>query len=81
MYILYVLKSRVAKKSYVGITNNLKRRLRQHNLGNNFYTKKYLPWELIYQEEFVSRKEARKREKYFKAGTGRRFLKKFVFKN
>ncbi|PIS15362.1 endonuclease [Candidatus Shapirobacteria bacterium CG09_land_8_20_14_0_10_38_17] len=66
MYTLYVLKSKTAKRSYVGITNNLKRRFKQHNLGNNFYTKRHLPWELIYKEEFNNRKEARKREKYLK---------------
>jgi putative endonuclease len=80
MYILYVLKSKTAKKSYVGITIDLTRRINEHNSGKNFYTKRYCPWNLIYKEELSSWGEARKREKYLKSAVGRRFLKKFVFK-
>jgi len=81
MYFVYVLKSKVAKKSYVGITDSLKRRLVEHNSGKNFYTKRYKPWRLIYTEKFENREQARKREKYFKSAAGRRYLKKFIFKN
>jgi len=75
MYV-YVLKSKVAKKSYVGMTSNIERRLEEHNSGKNFYTKRYLPWEILHMEEFVNLEEARKREKYLKSTSGRRFLKK-----
>lgn len=81
MFIVYVLRSKIAKKSYVGITDNLRRRLEEHNLGKSFYTKRYKPWEMIYKEQFENREEARRREKYLKSAAGRRFLKKFVFKN
>jgi putative endonuclease len=80
MYTLYVLKSKVAKKSYVGITDDLSRRINEHNLGKNFYTKRYCPWRIIYTEEMRDRNEARRREKYLKSAAGRKFLKKFVFK-
>jgi len=63
-------------KSYVGITDDIDRRLREHNSGKHLYTKRYMPWELIYTEELASIDEARKREKYYKSTTGRRALKK-----
>ena len=75
MYV-YVLKSKFAKKSYVGMTIDVERRLGEHNSGKNFYTKRYLPWEIIHMEKFDNREEARKREKYLKSTSGRRFLKK-----
>ena len=80
MYYTYVLKSINHKKGYVGITDNLERRLYEHNSGRYIYTKRYLPWELIYKEDYKSRIEARKREKYLKSASGRRFLKK-LFNN
>ncbi len=41
MYTIYVLKSEVALKSYVGVTDNLERRIAEHNSGKNFYTKRH----------------------------------------
>jgi putative endonuclease len=81
MYTVYVLKSTVIKKSYVGITNDLERRLREHNEGKSYFTKRYLPWIVVYKEQVQDREEARKREKYLKSAAGRRFLKKEVFNN
>ncbi|MFA6257435.1 MAG: GIY-YIG nuclease family protein [Candidatus Paceibacterota bacterium] len=75
-YFLYILKSTVSLKSYVGITNNLNRRLAEHNSGKSFYTKRHCPWTMIYNEKYDSLKEARKREKYLKSASGRKFLKK-----
>jgi putative endonuclease len=80
VYKVYVLKSLRDKKSYVGITNNIQRRLIQHNSGNSYYTKRHKPWKIVYTETFENIIEARKREKYFKSASGRRYLKKFVFK-
>ena len=80
MFIVYVLKSNTADKSYVGLTNNINRRLREHNSGKHFYTKRYLPWVIIHEEEFDNFAEARKREKFLKSTNGRRFLKK-LFNN
>ena len=81
MYIVYILKSQNFLKSYVGMTDNLERRLNQHNQGWNTYTKRYLPWIVIYTEKYNTRIEAHEREKYFKSASGRRFLRKEVFKN
>ena len=79
-YFLYVLKSTTSLKSYTGITNNLERRLTEHNSGKHIYTKRYCPWIMIYYEKYGSLKEARKREKYLKSASGRKFLKELFKK-
>jgi putative endonuclease len=79
MYFVYVLKSETRGIHYVGYTENIERRLMEHNLGLlGKYTKGKGPWILIFQEEHSSIKDAMKREKYFKTGVGREFLKKNV---
>lgn len=71
----YVLKSDKDGRLYKGHTENLETRLLQHNSGKTPSTKLYLPWVLVYFEEFSTREEAILREKYFKSGIGREFLK------
>jgi putative endonuclease len=58
------------------MTQNLEQRLRQHNVGHANWSKRYKPWRLIHQESCSNRKEAREREKYFKSGSGKEFLRK-----
>lgn len=75
MYYTYVLKSTVDNKLYVGFTDDLKKRLLKHNNGLSLATKNRRPLELIYYEACLEKEKAIKREKYFKTGFGRRFLK------
>ncbi len=79
-YYVYILKSLKDDTLYIGLTNNLKRRLQQHNNGTNFSTKHKIPLILIYKEIACSLVEARKREKYFKSGCGREFIKSNIIK-
>ena len=76
MYFVYAIKSLQRNYIYTGLTNNLERRLSEHNNGYNKTTKPYTPFMLIYSERFETRVEARKREKYLKSGSGKEFLKK-----
>jgi len=78
MYFVYVLKSINHNKTYVGYTNNLNRRIEEHNKGRSKFTRTYKPWQLIYKEEYPTISEAMKREKYLKTSAGRNFLKKIV---
>ena len=78
MYFVYILKSLSARKTYVGSTDNLVRRLAEHNTGKSTFTKTFLPWKLIYSEECDSLKSVRNREKYFKTAAGRKVLKKLL---
>ncbi len=75
MFYTYVLRSKKDGKLYVGFTDNLKRRFSEHNGGLVKSTKDRLPFELVYYEACNDKDKALKREKYFKTGFGRRFLK------
>jgi putative endonuclease len=59
MFYVYVLKSQKDGRFYKGMTSFLEKRVKQHNLGQNKSTKGFLPWELVYYEEFQTRGEAR----------------------
>ena len=75
MYTVYALRSTTRNYIYVGMTSNLEERIKRHQAGYEKTTKPYLPFELIYTEKAPDRTEARKREKYFKSGIGKEFLK------
>ena len=76
MWYVYILKSRVYKKSYVGSTNDPQRRLTEHNSGKSVYTKRHKPWDILKIENFDTYKEARTRESFLKTGKGREELRK-----
>jgi len=75
MFYTYVLKSEKDGKLYIGFTDNLKRRFNEHNGGLVDATKNRRPFALVYYEACCKKDKALKREKYFKTGFGRRFLK------
>jgi putative endonuclease len=75
---VYVLKSLKKNYTYVGITNNLRHRLHEHNRGKNRSTKAYCPFELVKVEEFADKDSARAREKFLKSGKGREYLRKYL---
>jgi len=61
---------------YVGFTQDLKKRLANHNSGTTEHTKKYLPWELIMYLAFSNKIKALEFEKYLKSHSGRAFRDK-----
>jgi putative endonuclease len=67
MYYVYVLKSDAHDRIYIGFSNDVDMRLKQHNAGKTKSTKAYRPWKLIHTEEFPDRVSARKREKQIQA--------------
>jgi len=75
MFFAYALKSQIRNYIYVGLTNDVDRRLIEHNCGYNKKTKAYKPFKLIYSKKFETRHEARLKEKYLKSGIGKEFLK------
>lgn len=78
---MYALRSRVRKYIYVGLTNNLERRVKKHNDGKERTTRSYIPYELIYSKEFLTRESAREEEKRLKSGYGKEFLRDYYSKN
>jgi len=77
-YYTYVLHSPEYDKIYIGYTNNLKRRLHFHNKGIQGWTAKYIPWDLVYHEEYETKTEAMKREKELKSYQGRKFIREEI---
>jgi putative endonuclease len=75
MIIVYAIRSSSRNYVYVGMTNDLERRLKEHNNRENRSTKAYKPFTLIYSEEFPDRISARIKERYLKSGVGKEFLK------
>jgi putative endonuclease len=75
MFFVYVLRSEIRPYTYAGLTDDLERRVGQHQAGYVRTTKPYRPFILIHTEQFATRPEARAREKFFKSGQGREFLK------
>jgi len=66
MFYVYILKSRRDHKLYIGSTNDLKRRFKEHNAGSIFSTKLRRPFDLIYYEAYKAERDARKRESNLK---------------
>ena len=77
-YYAYVLYSDRFNRIYIGHTDCIERRLKQHNLGKVVSTKYYKPYRVIYFEIFSSRIDAVKREKELKKSSNRKLLKKFI---
>jgi len=66
MFYVYLLKSRKDNNLYLGSTNDLKRRFKEHNLGLVTSTKFRAPFDLIYYEAYKSENDARRREQNLK---------------
>lgn len=62
-------------KLYSGLTSNLKRRFNEHKNGKVESTKNFRPVKLIFYECFINRKDAERRERYFKTDKGKKMLK------
>ena len=77
-YIVYILIStKDPNRYYIGISQNLNRRLKKHNSGEcNSYSKKYAPWKVETYITFKNKLLAQKFESYLKHGSGHAFLKK-----
>lgn len=75
-YYVYLLQSISHDNLYVGYTQNLSTRLKQHNAGTNSSTKAYVPWDLIHYEAYRNQQDALRREKYLKTSQGKRMLRR-----
>ncbi len=66
MFYVYLLESKKDNDLYIGFTNNLQQRIKQHNNGLVPSTKLRRPFELVYFEGYKSEKDARQREQSLK---------------
>jgi len=77
MYYVYILQSEnFPEKFYTGLTNNIKRRLAEHNQGKSVHSNKYIPWKIKTYIAFSDEQKAFEFERYLKTGAGRAFAKK-----
>ena len=75
-YYVYVLRSLIDRKQYVGYTSDLRKRMEQHQRGKTFATAPRRPFTLAYYEASRSLVDAKRREGYLKGTGGRRYLAK-----
>jgi len=73
MFTVYVIRSERGIR-YIGFTEDLPKRLGQHNTRMSRFTSRDFNWKLVYKEEYSTRAEAMSREKWLKSGVGREFL-------
>ncbi|MBO8407438.1 MAG: GIY-YIG nuclease family protein [Proteobacteria bacterium] len=81
MFYVYLITSiSVPGQKYIGMTDDLPNRLKQHNAGYSFHTAKYKPWKLVNYFAFSSRHAAAEFEQYLKPGSGQAFANKHFWK-
>jgi putative endonuclease len=77
-YIVYIIQSEVDASFYIGFTGDIGKRLEYHNSGKSRYTSRKIPWNLVYTEKFVLKKDAIKREKFLKAQRNNEFYHRLI---
>lgn len=75
MNYVYILQSRKDCRFYTGLTNDLKRRFREHQSGNVKSTWNRRPLELVYYEACLNEDDAKQREVYLKSGMGKKYVR------
>ncbi len=77
LYYVYLIRSiKFPDQKYVGFTEDVTARIKEHNRGGSIHAGKYRPWELITYHAFTDKKHAKAFEKYLKSGSGRAFAAK-----
>jgi putative endonuclease len=71
----YILQSESDGNFYTGCTNDLRKRVQQHQSGQVISTQERLPIKLVYYEACLDQQDAYAREKYLKSGMGKRFIR------
>jgi len=78
MFYTYILYNDHINKYYVGSTNNLERRLQDHNRGKDRYTRQAKEWSLVYFEKHETRSQAVTRESQIKRKKSRVFIESLI---
>ena len=77
-YSVYILYSASLDKYYVGYTNDIIRRLSEHNRMKGKFTDKGIPWELVYNENYSDKISAENREKEIKRQKSRKYIESLI---
>jgi len=77
-WFVYIIYSEKINKYYVGVTDDLDWRLERHNMGWGKYTKRGIPWRLVYYETYETKSDALKREKEIKQKKSRTYIENLI---
>ena len=75
MYYVYILLNETKTRTYTGVTDDVDKRLTEHNAGGVKSSSPYRPYKIVHLESFETMSEARHKEKFYKSTAGRRKLK------
>jgi len=78
MHFVYILEAEDQQHWYIGLTDDLKRRIAEHNIGKSSHTSKFSSWKLKTYIAFADRTHAETFERYLKSHSGRAFTKKHL---
>ena len=81
MWYFYILYSEKIDRFYYGFTDDLQWRLERHNAGWGRFTRRGIPWKLVYYESFQTKTEAIHREKEIKRMKNRRYIQELIQKS
>jgi len=79
MFYVYILLNETKTRTYTGVSDDVDKRLAEHNAGRVKSSRSYRPYSIIHVEPFETLKEARQKENFYKSSTGRRRLKEKFF--
>ena len=74
----YILFSETCNQYYVGSTQNIDDRLKRHNSGRSTFTKRGIPWKLVYQKQYLTKSEAYQAELYIKSQKSRKYIEDLI---
>ena len=77
-YSVYILYSEKLDKYYIGSSHDPLLRLKYHNLGKKGWTKKGIPWRLVFQKHFNNKEIAQNKENFIKRQKNRTFVEKLI---
>ncbi len=78
MWEVYILYSEKRDRYYTGSTNNLERRVNEHNNRHTPSTRSGIPWRLVYRESYAEKWQARERERAIKKMKSRRYIESLI---
>jgi putative endonuclease len=81
MHYVYLLRSHAnSSRTYIGLTDDLRARLKNHNEGGSRHTARYRPWGIVCYVAFSNREHAAEFERYLKSGSGHSFAKRHLWR-
>ena len=78
MYYVYIIQSQLDNSFYIGFSENVDARLREHNVGRTNYTSKKRRWILVYVEEYENKTDALRRELFLKRQKNKSFYQRLI---